>query len=454
QGLRWRWSQAHPVRLNDGSILWHGIISDITERKEAEIQLKEKAGQIEAQNEEYQRLNKELIQINDELKKAKDHAEQSDRLKTAFLQNMSHEIRTPMNAIMGFSELLVNQYNNKAKLEEYSQIINLRCADLLEIINEILDVAKIESGQLPVNIEECELNELFSEIYRSFKGIQKWQAKQHINFNIQVNCGNDDNTIRADKVKLKQILINLIGNAFKYTDKGEVQAGCMLDKNKQILFYVSDTGVGIPPDKQEFIFERFAQLEPTPGRLYGGTGLGLSIVKGLVNLLGGKIWLESTPSEGTTFYFNFPYERVEPSQNQQILKSIEYKFNFSGKTILLVEDDEFTADYLKEALNGTGVKVIHTVYGSDAIQISKSQKLDLILLDIRLPDIDGYSVARIIRKEKPEIKIIVQTAYAATEDKENAMKAGSNDYISKPIKRDSLLTLMDKHLINRSEQIL
>jgi signal transduction histidine kinase len=432
--------------MDDGSILWHGIISDITERKKAEIELKEKSDEIEMQNEEYQQLNKELIHTNEELKKAKEHAEQSDHLKTAFLQNMSHEIRTPMNAIMGFSELLVRQYNNKAKLEQYSQIITQRCADLLDIINEILDVAKIESGQLPVKIEECNLNSLFSEISAFFNGYLKRQEKQHLNFDVKINCGTHSTIIRADKIKVKQIFINLIDNAFKFTDHGEIQAGCILDNNQQLLFYVSDSGVGIPPDKQDFIFERFAQLEPTPGRIYGGTGLGLSIVKGLSDLLGGKIWLESVPKKGTTFYFNFPYEIVDCLPNEQIENVAQAKFNFSGKTILIVEDDQYNADYLKEVLDETGIKIIHTFYGNEAIQISKSQKLDLVLMDIRLPDIDGYTATQSIRKSKPDLKIIIQTAYAASEDKEKAIDTGCNDYISKPVKSDVLLSIIDKHL--------
>ncbi|MDP4208785.1 MAG: PAS domain S-box protein [Bacteroidota bacterium] len=430
----------------DGSPHILTITRDITDRKQAEIGLIEKAEEIEAQNEEYQQLNEELVQTNEELQEAKERAEQSDQLKTAFLQNMSHEIRTPMNAIMGFSDLLVKQYNNRAKLERFSQIINQRCADLLDIINGILDVAKIESGQLPVNIEECKLEPLFFEISLFFKEFQKRQNKDHINFNAQLNCGAYGTVIRADKVKIKQILINLISNAFKFTDNGNIEAGCKLDDNQKLVFYVSDTGIGIPPDKQDFIFERFAQLESTPGRLYGGTGLGLSIVKGLIDVLGGKIWLESVPEKGTTFYFNFPYETEDYLSHEQPLSNKQGEFNFSDKTVLIVEDDKYNVDYLKEVLEETGIEIIHSFYGSEAVQISKSQKLDIVLMDIRLPDIDGYSAVRMIRKYKPDLKIIAQTAYAASEDKEKAINSGCNDYISKPVKKDDLLSLISKHL--------
>lgn len=444
KGLKWRWSQAHPERLPDGSILWHGIISDITERKEAELLLKEKTEEIEIQNKEYQQLNEELIQTNLELQEAKELAEQSDRLKTSFLQNMSHEIRTPMNAIMGFSELLVNHYNNKPKLEQYSQIITQRCADLLDIINEILDVAKIESGQLPVNTEECNLELLFTDILHFFKEYQLKQEKQHINFNIEVNCKKTGMVILTDKVKLKQILINLISNAFKFTEKGIIKTGCFFNEENKLIFFISDTGIGIPDDKKDFIFERFAQLEATPGHIYGGTGLGLSIVKGLIKLLGGKIWLESKINKGSTFYFSLPYELVRKNISAFTFNHDKNLFDFSTKTILIVEDDTYNAEYLKEVLVETGAKLIHSVYGQKAVDIIKTQKVNMVLMDIRLPDMDGYTVASQIRRSSPDLIIIAQTAYAAPEDKEKAYNSGCNDYISKPVKREALLSIMHK----------
>ncbi len=251
-------------------------------------------------------LRKELI-------KAKEHAEESDRLKTAFLQNMSHEIRTPMNAIMGFSSLLADYYNDKPKLEQFAEIINLRCNDLLEIINDILAISKIESGQLPVNNEVCNLNDLFAELADFFTEHQKRIGKQHIKFELQALCSLSEFTIITDKVKLRQIFINLIGNAFKFTETGKIEGGCKFDANDDLVFYVSDTGIGIPSDKQDIIFERFIQLPQDKDISYGGTGLGLSIVKGLITLLGGRIWVESEPENlsegkagGTTFYFSIP----------------------------------------------------------------------------------------------------------------------------------------------------
>jgi PAS domain S-box-containing protein len=445
--IRWFETFKAPIIDKHGIVIGTtGYSRNITERKETELQLKEKNNEIKARNEEYLQLNEELRQINDEMLVAKEKAEESDRLKTSFLQNMSHEIRTPMNAIMGFAKLLVQNYNNKPKLEQFSEIINLRCNDLLEIINDILDIAKIESGQLPVNNEECNLNELFLELDTFFKEHQKRIGKQHIRFNLQMLCNPSEISIVTDKVKLKQIFLNLIGNAFKFTDQGKIQGGCKYDANNNLIFYVSDTGIGIPSDKHEAIFERFTQLNDEKKQPYGGTGLGLSIVKGLVGLLGGKIWIESELEKGTTFYFSFPYKVSKSVNREPVLKGEKHTYHFSGKTILVVEDDIYNATYIKEILSDTDINIILTKYGNEAVQFAISRLPDLILMDIRLPDMDGYEAIRQIKQQKPGLRIIAQTAYAAHEDKQKAFDAGCNDYISKPIKRELLLAMIHAQL--------
>jgi PAS domain S-box-containing protein len=401
------------------------LFDDITERKKAEIALI----------------------------KEKERAEESDRLKTAFLQNMSHEIRTPMNAIMGFSSLLVDNYNNKPKLEQFSEIINQRCNDLLEIINDILDISKIESGQLLIHNEECNLNELFSELTVFFKEHQKRIGKQQILFNLQASCDHSESNIVTDKVKLRQIFINLIGNAFKFTDSGKIEGGCKFDANGTLVFFVSDTGIGIPADKQEVIFERFAQLSQNKKYAFGGTGLGLSIVKGLVGLLGGKIWIESEQEDisggrngGTTFYFSFPIKMAENAFQKQVPIGEAREYHFNDKTILVVEDDPYNTAYLKEILSDTGLNVIITEYGHEAVRLTESLNPDLVLMDIRLPDMDGNELARKIKQIKPDLRIIAQTAYAAYDDKQKAFEAGCIDYIIKPFKRELLLSMIFKYL--------
>lgn len=243
---------------------------------------------------ERKKFEKELI-------KAKEKAVESDQLKTAFLQNMSHEIRTPINAIMGFSDLLVEHLNDKEKLRYFSEIISNRSNDLLEIINDILDIARIEAGQAKINNETFQLQSLMDDLKKFFSGHQVKLKKQHIDFELKLSPETENMSITSDPVKLKQIFINLIGNAFKFTHQGKIEGGAYMNNN-QLTFYVSDTGVGIPEDKHSYVFERFSQISNFEKNL-GGTGLGLSIVKGLVELLGGNVSLKSIPSRGSTFYF-------------------------------------------------------------------------------------------------------------------------------------------------------
>lgn len=388
----------------------------------------------------------ELKKAEERIIASKEKAEENDRLKTAFLQNMSHEIRTPMNAIMGFSELLIRDFNDKSKLTHYTQIISQRCSDLLVIIGDILDIAKIESGQLPVNIEKCNLNLLFLELKMFFKEHQVKIKKQHVGFRIQTEKLSSNLVIETDKVKLKQILINLIGNAFKFTYEGRIEAGSYFDSDNTLVFYVSDTGLGIHPDKHEQIFERFIQIDSDAKRSHGGTGLGLSIVKGLVDLLGGKIWLESQPGEGSTFFFTIKTKFSDELLLEPLVLKSPMKTAFDNKTILIVEDDIFNAEYLKLLISGKGMQILQTETGREAVEISLSKHVDLVFMDIQLADMNGYDAILEIKKHKPDQKIIVQSAYAASEDKIRAFEAGCTDYISKPLKSDVLFSMLNKYL--------
>jgi Signal transduction histidine kinase len=377
---------------------------------------------------------------------AKEKAEESNKLKTAFLQNMSHEIRTPMNAIMGFSQLIPQNLSRKGKLKLYSNIINQRCFDLLEIINEILDISKIESGQVSVHFDECNLQGLFHELNDFFISHRQKIDKQEIQFNVNLSCG-PTKTIITDKVKLRQIFINLINNAFKFTDKGKIEAGCRIDEKYGMIFYVSDTGIGISPNDHSLIFERFSQINTDGKANKGGTGLGLAIVKGLVAILGGEIWLESLLGVGTTFFFSIPYKEVDRQPNVFVeVESKPMQYNFANKTILIVEDDPFNAEFLKEVLNDSELHILHSELGNQAVEITVLQPVDVVLIDIMLPDIDGYEVARMIKSNKPGIKIIAQTAYASLDDEKKCRNAGCDDYVSKPINKDLLLKKVHEQL--------
>ena len=403
------------IIFNEKEVL-HSIVHDVTDRKKAE---------------------RELIF-------AKEKAEESDRFKTAFLQNMSHEIRTPMNAIMGFASLLDDNFDNKENLRNYTNIIRQRSNDLLDIINDILDLAKIESGQQTLSYQSFEIPELFSELKMFFKGQQVRLKKEDIELNYKIETDTALKPYSADTIKLKQIFTNLLNNAFKFTESGSVTFGCTLE-NDQIVFYVSDTGIGIPEKWKNKIFERFTQFSPVKNKVYGGTGLGLSIVKGLVDLMNGKIWLDSEPGKGTTFYFTIELKNFKNTDNEI---SIDNRFTFNSKKLLIVEDDFYNSLYLKEIMNKHDLKLLFAENGSMAVDISKEFKPDIILMDIQLPDMSGYEAMHKILEYNPKAKIIVQTAYAQLSDKEKAFEAGCVDYISKPIKSTALLSMIHNHLKN------
>lgn len=421
-----------------------GVNLDITSQKNNELLIKKNTEKIESQNQEYLQLNEELTQINKELIVAKEKAEESDRFKTAFLQNVSHEIRTPLNAIMGFSDLLTKNFNDKTKLEKFSSIIIRRGTDLLDIINDIIDVSKIESGQTQVNIEECNLNELLCEISNVVSGYQLNIGKQHISLNIEIKT-EQNLTIKVDKAKLKQIFINLLTNAIKYTHSGNIHFGFDIE-NEQLIFHVTDTGIGIPFDKQAVIFDRFVRLDNGHNGDIGGTGLGLSIVKGLVNLLGGKIWVDSIPEKGSTFYFTVSYILSASSRHIPKIKKEQIQLIPTKKKILIIEDDPWNSEYLNELLSIVTDNLLMAETGKRAIEIVKEHAVDLVLMDIRLPDISGYEAIKEIRKINPGLRIIAQTAYASIDEKTRAIQAGCIDYISKPIKQDELFEMLNTHL--------
>jgi len=429
-----------------GIIVYDGYLVtfiDLTEHKRVEIQLKEKNDRIETQNEEYMQLNEELMQTNEELFIAKTKAEESDKLKSAFLANMSHEIRTPMNGILGFSELLTTPNLELEKQKEYCEIIENCSNQLLSIIDDLLDISKIEANQLKIELLPTKLNSILPELY----SIMLPKAKNHgINL-LLVNDLEDDITIITDKLRLRQILLNLLTNAIKFTKHGHVRFGYSI-KNQEIEFFVEDTGIGIPDDQFEFIFERFRQVETEMSRTYGGTGLGLSISNALVHLLGGKIWLTSEINKGTTFFFTIPYKIV----NTHIQDNTQTNHDFNIKkriTILVAEDEDTNFRYISELLSNMDINIIHTKNGLETIEIAiQNPEIKLILMDIKMPVLDGYKATVEIKKVRKNLPIIAQTAYAQASDKERALELGCDDYLSKPIKRKLLMEILNKYINN------
>lgn len=392
--------------------------------------------------------------VEEELIAAKEKAEESDMLKTAFLQNMSHEIRTPMNAILGFADLLPEFFDDHEKLSNFANIIKQKGTDLLEIISNILDIARIESGQVALNAQECQMGVLFDEIETLFREYQRGIKNDQVEFELKVDEDIRNLMIEIDQAKLKQILINLIGNAFKFTRSGKIRLGCTLDGHNLLSFYVSDTGIGIPKEKHEEIFRQFIRVSQDSARLYDGTGLGLPIVLGLLDLMGGKICLESEKGVGSTFYFTIPF----PQKGDQPLKyndenEIAGFSKAKSVRILIIDHDEFNVMYLKEILAEAKFDFTYVRYGKQALEVCRQQTVDLVLMDIHPADITGAELITQIRELKPEVRIIAQSAHATPEDEESAMLAGSDEYFGKPVKGELLLSRIKHHLVHLKKQV-
>jgi len=423
-----------------------GISLEISKRKKNEAEIKEYGEKLAVQN-------VKLKLINDELKNAKEKAEESDKLKSAFLANMSHEIRTPMNAILGFATLIRNRVLTQEKRREYIDLINSNCRQLLHIITDIIDISKIEAGQISIFNRNFLLNKTLNDLYLNFKN-QIEVLKKPIEVSLKTGLKNEESALFSDKVRIEQILTNLLANALKFTDKGEIEFGYYIDRRRDVVFYVKDTGIGMTEDEQKIIFERFRQVSTSFNKMYGGTGLGLSISKGLAEKLGGRIWVESKVEKGSCFYFSIPYTPgIHIEKPPQIDFTAEY--NWKGKTILIAEDEDVNYNLLETILSPTNAKVLRAKTGDDAVEYCKSKNtIDLILMDMKMPDMNGFEATKKIKAIKKDIIIIAQTAYAMSTDEDNCLKIGCDDYISKPIRIDDLLRKIEQYLrVKKAVQI-
>ncbi len=387
------------------------------------------------------RVDKERIMFMNEIIKAKEKAEESDRLKNVFLANIGHEIRTPMNGILGFSQMLTNQELSNEKIKQYAVIIDNCGNQLMSIIDDLIDISKIEANQMKIKIYPDNINIILQEL---FLLVQQKSAISNINLSYTKELNDDQCNILTDGNRLRQVLINLINNAIKFTPKGYVKYGYTL-KKEMIEFFVEDTGIGIAPEMQEKIFDRFTQVETELSKMSGGTGLGLPISKALVELLGGSIWLNSQQGKGSVFYFTIPYRPVE-SENEKPITS-EAVLNIGENTILIAEDDDSNYVYLSEILTNMNIKSIRAINGKESIELVKNYpSISLILMDMKMPVLDGYKATREIKKIKKNIPIIAQTANAQLSDKEKALKAGCDDYISKPIMEKKMKEILNKFI--------
>lgn len=382
----------------------------------------------------------EKKKIVDELVIAKEKAEKSDQLKSAFLANISHEIRTPMNGILGFAELLKESDLTRKQKKKYIKIIVKSGNRMLNIINDIVDISKIEAGLVELRISETNINEQIEYAYTFFK---PEADKKEIQLSLNIKLSKQESLIKTDREKFYSIIFNLIKNAIKYTDSGTIEIGYNpknINNTPYLEFYITDTGIGIPGDKQLSIFERFIQADITDKQARQGAGLGLSISKAYIELLGGTIRVESEVGKGSTFYFTLPYataNQIKKIETKQVPAS-EYGIN-KKLNILIAEDDAFSEKLLSIILKPIANTILIAKNGAEAVESCKENPdIDLVLMDIQMPVMNGFEATRQIRLFNEKVIIIAQTAFALSGDEEKAKSAGCNSYINKPIKEENL----------------
>ncbi len=388
-----------------------------------------------------------LKNTENELLHAKQRAEESDKLKSAFLANMSHEIRTPMNGILGFVEMLSRENITPEKRKHYADIIIQSTQQLLSIVNDILDLSKIETGQIQISNEIVSVNHLLDELHMMFR--PKADEKEIALKNLLDHA--EALMVRTDRMRLTQVMNNLLSNALKFTKEGHIHFGTELVDDK-LQFYVEDTGIGISYENQHLLFGRFQQANDDISRYYGGTGLGLAISKSLVELLGGSIWFKSEPQKGTTFFFTIPYVAVSKKNKEIKQGGLDgpQSIYIDNATILVAEDEEINFLFVNEIFEGYSVRIIRAVNGLEAVDICRSMPdIDIVLMDIKMPLMNGYEALNIIKTFRPELPVIALTAYAMVEDREKAMEQGCVAYLSKPVKQKDLLEIISRHLVKK-----
>jgi PAS domain S-box-containing protein len=383
-----------------------------------------------------------------ELVEAKEKAEESDRLKSAFLANMSHEIRTPMNSILGFVNLLSDTFYSNEEKNQFIELIKKSGERLISTINDLIDISRIEAGEVTIKTKPVNINEKIDDITELFIN----EAKEKGLYLIPTKTAGDSKVnIITDEDKLYSILINLVKNAIKYSRKGQIVIGYKLSKDF-IEIFVSDTGIGIPKNRLDKIFDRFVQADLTYTRPFDGSGLGLAITKSYVEMLGGRIWVKSEEEKGSTFFFTLPNRQPEIIDDSPIVEKEGITgTEFKDLKILIADDEENVRYYFQQVLKNSVKEIIFAKTGKEALELYKnSGDIDLIFMDVKMPEMNGFDATREIRKFDSEIHIIAQTAFALEGDREKALEAGCNDYLAKPLSRDEIFEKMNIPNIRKS----
>ena len=401
-----------------------------------------------------------IIDISDKmryikaLKEQTSKAQTSDQLKSSFLANMSHEIRTPMNSIIGFSNLLTSEEVPEDQKKEFVHYIQSSGEILLNLVDDIIDIAKIEAGELKIVKKECNLSGILLELHHTFNEVRNRINKQQLEIVLSMDQANQNLTLKTDPFRLRQVLSNLIGNAIKFTEKGTIEFGYKVSSQERLEFFVSDTGVGLSREELDIIFDRFKRTKHSEEKNIIGTGLGLTISKNLVELLGGEMWVNSAPGNGTTFYFTLPYLKVSHSLPGFQNESSDQNYHWEDQTFLVVEDDVNSMNFLTEVLKRTNVTVLQASSGDKAVELClQNPAIDLVIMDIQMPGMDGLEATRLIKKKNPGIPVIAQTAFAMAGDRDRITQAGCDDYLAKPVDSRNLLQKIDHLLKNKAHKI-
>lgn len=375
-----------------------------------------------------------------DLKKAKEKAEESDRLKSAFLANMSHEIRTPMNGIIGFAELLSEPDLKEEYREQYVEVIRNSSGQLLNIVNDIIDISKIEVGQIDVRRKPVDINAVLDQVFDS---LSVQVDTRRVDYRVTNYLPVDKALLLTDPTKITQILTNLVSNAIKFTDSGSIHLGALL-VNGAVQLFVKDTGIGIKSHLLDVVFDRFRQADDKLVRRYGGTGLGLAISKAYAEILGGMIGVTSEENKGSTFSVEIPGVFVEQKKEK---KEVMLKESRKEHIVLVAEDEEYNFLYIREVLKREPIILLHAKNGEEAVKMAeKNASIEMVLMDVKMPVMDGLEATRRIKEIRSELPIVAQTAFALSGDKDRILAAGCNEYITKPIRREALIEMINRFL--------
>ena len=384
--------------------------------------------------------------IEKEILRLQDRTDKEENFRSVFLKNLSHEIRTPMNAILGFSEMLGMKDLNPNQIDEYSSIIRLKGRYLLTLLDDVIELAKFESDEVQFNKTEFDLSKVLHELFLEYDTRRIERGKENLQLKLNIPSEFKDSVIYTDPGRLQQILGNLLSNALKFTEKGIVELG-FTKSSKNYKFYVSDTGIGLNKEDQKRVFQRFEVVEDKTVRRIGGTGLSLTITKYIVERLGGKIKVKSKPGEGSRFQINLPIEPAESNHNQEIKEpSLIPEGDWKDKVILIAEDDELNYRFLDAVLLKTEARILRARNGKEAVDLCRNiSQIDLVLMDLKMPVMSGFEAVKIIKKERPGLPVIAQTAFSDRSEIRKCQDIGFEDYITKPIDIHNLTKKISKY---------